>query len=78
MQVKQTTVWLLEGQSSQRDILLTLKAALPADVRLLASHRKFRPEITDCADASWIEPKGADERVEWVLDTAMAIGQLVL
>lgn len=74
MQVKQTTVWLLEGQSSQRDILLALKAALPADVRLLASHRKFRPEITDCADASWIEPKDANERVEWVLDMAITQG----
>ncbi len=63
-------VWLLEGQSSQRDLLQALRPALPGKIPLYASHRKFRPEITDCADQSWQEPADDAERVQWVLDTA--------
>lgn len=63
-------VWLLEGQSSQRDLLQALRPVLPADIPLYASHRKFRPEITDCADHAWREPADDAERVQWVLDTA--------
>lgn len=63
-------VWLLEGQSSQRDLLQALRPALSADIALYASHRKFRPEITDCADQAWQEPANDAERVQWVLDTA--------
>lgn len=63
-------VWLLEGQSSQRDLLLALRDVLPPDVALYASHRKHRPEITDCADQSWQEPADDAERVAWVLDMA--------
>ena len=63
-------VWLLEGQSSQRDLLQALRSTLPADISLYASHRKYRPEITDCADHAWREPADDAERVQWVLDTA--------
>ncbi|MEC7119510.1 MAG: ATP-grasp domain-containing protein [Pseudomonadota bacterium] len=63
-------VWLLEGQSSQRDLLQAIRPALPADIPLYASHRKCRPEITDCADHAWREPADDAERVQWVLDTA--------
>ncbi|MFA9203013.1 MAG: ATP-grasp domain-containing protein [Flavobacteriales bacterium] len=63
-------VWLLEGQSSQRDLLQALRPVLPPDIALYASHRKFRPEITDCADHAWQEPADDAERVHWVLDTA--------
>jgi len=63
-------VWLLEGQSSQRDLLQALRPVLPAEIPLYASHRKFRPEITDCADHAWREPADDAERVQWVLDTA--------
>ncbi|MFZ3192161.1 MAG: ATP-grasp domain-containing protein [Moraxellaceae bacterium] len=63
-------VWLLEGQSSQRDLLQALRPVLPAEMPLYASHRKFRPEITDCADHAWREPADDAERVQWVLDTA--------
>ena len=63
-------VWLLEGQSSQRDILLALRQVLPVHIPLYASHRKYRPEITDCADHAWQEPADDAERVQWVLDTA--------
>lgn len=63
-------VWLLEGQSSQRDLLQALRPVLPVEMPLYASHRKFRPEITDCADHAWREPADDAERVQWVLDTA--------
>jgi len=63
-------VWLLEGQSSQRDLLQALRPVLPVEIPLYASHRKFRPEITDCADHAWREPADDAERVQWVLDTA--------
>ena len=39
-------IWFLEGQSSQRDILIGAREALPADVKIFASHRRDRPEIT--------------------------------
>lgn len=63
-------VWLLEGQSSQRDLLQALRPALPAAIPLYASHRKNRPEITDCADQAWQEPSHDAERVQWILQTA--------
>lgn len=64
-------VWLLEGQSSQRDLLLALKRVMPAHLTLYASHRKDRPEITDCADVAWQEPREDQTRAEWALKQAM-------
>lgn len=63
-------VWLLEGQSSQRDLLLALREFLPPHIALYASHRKNRPEITACADLAWQEPADDAERVAWVLQMA--------
>ncbi|VVP47423.1 hypothetical protein PS850_05225 [Pseudomonas fluorescens] len=65
-------IWFLEGQSSQRDVILGAREALPASVKILASHRQERPEITSLADFSFMEPKENEERIEWVLATALA------
>ena len=65
-------IWFLEGQSSQRDIILGAREALPADVKIYASHRDDRPEITTGADVSFKEPRGAEERIAWVISTAKA------
>lgn len=64
-------VWLLEGQSSQRDLLLALKRVMPAHLTLYASHRKYRPEITDCADVAWQEPRDDRVRAQWALQQAI-------
>lgn len=50
-------VWLAEGQSSQRDMLLSLQQLQKTSpFTLIASHRHNRPEILACADISYIEP----------------------
>ena len=65
-------IWLLEGQSSQRDIIIGAREALPAAVKIFASHRQDRPEITGLADVGLKEPKDNLERIEWVIQTARA------
>ncbi|WP_010485226.1 ATP-grasp domain-containing protein [Pseudomonas sp. S9] len=65
-------IWLLEGQSSQRDIIAGVRDALPEGVKIFASHRQSRPEITGLADVALIEPADNQERIEWILDTARA------
>lgn len=65
------TVWLAEGQSSQRDMLQslrTLKTRHP--LTLIASHRSDRPEITQLADTACREPQEEDTRVLFVLEHA--------
>lgn len=64
-------IWFLEGQSSQRDILLGAREALPPEVKIFASHRQERLEITGLADVSLLEPKGNQERIDWVIETAL-------
>tara|TARA_Y100001963_G_scaffold118820_1_gene165617 strand:- start:1599 stop:2591 length:993 start_codon:yes stop_codon:yes gene_type:complete len=64
-------IWFLEGQSSQREVILASKRALPASTKVYASHSGDRKEITSCADVSLIEPKELNERIEWVIDTAV-------
>jgi biotin carboxylase len=63
-------IWFLEGQSSQRDIIAGVRAALPNSIRIFASHRHSRPEITGLADIAWQEPKDDDERLDWVISQA--------
>ncbi|PMX03688.1 carboxylate--amine ligase [Pseudomonas sp. FW215-R2] len=65
-------IWFLEGQSSQRDVIIGAREALPADVKIFASHRQDRPEITSLADVSFTEPGGNEERIDWVIATAVA------
>ncbi|WP_312933308.1 ATP-grasp domain-containing protein [Pseudomonas sp.] len=71
-------IWFLEGQASQRDILLGAREALPAHIRLLASHRSDRPEITGVADIALTEPADSDERIRWVIRTALEYGVQVV
>lgn len=56
-QPNKTAIWLAEGQSSQRDMLLRLqplKNLYP--LTLIASHTQNRPEILGCADIKYREP----------------------
>ncbi|WP_213938477.1 ATP-grasp domain-containing protein [Pseudomonas sp. dw_612] len=71
-------IWFLEGQSSQRDILIGAREALPANVRIFASHRQDRPEITGQADVSFQEPLDNETRIDWVIATALEHGIKVI
>ncbi|MBA2921615.1 carboxylate--amine ligase [Pseudomonas sp. P7] len=71
-------IWFLEGQSSQRDIIQGARDALPPDVKIFASHRDDRPEITAGADISFTEPRGDEERISWVISTARTYGIKVI
>jgi len=72
-------IWFLEGQASQRDVILGAREALPADVQVFASHAGDRPEITGVADVGLREPQATEERLAWVIDTAKRHGiQLVV
>lgn len=62
-------IWFLEGQSSQRDVIAGARAALPASVRIHASHRQVRPEITGLADVAAREPADVAQRIDWALAT---------
>lgn len=77
--ISTASVWLAEGQSSQRDMLqslqaLKIKAGL--SFTIIASHRQQRPEIFDFADKVYIEPSKDSEsykplpRWQFVLDAA--------
>ncbi len=58
-QVNSMSVWLGEGQSSQRDMLKSLqalKAQSPTPFTIIASHRQNRPEILEIADKVYYEP----------------------
>ncbi|WP_296405524.1 ATP-grasp domain-containing protein [Psychrobacter sp.] len=53
------SVWLAEGQSSQRDMLQSLqqlKQHSAKPFKVIASHRSQRPEIFEFADQVFIEP----------------------
>lgn len=63
-------IWFLEGQSSQRDIIVGAREVLPASVKVFASHRQDRPEITGLADISFQEPQDNAERIDWIISTA--------
>lgn len=71
-------IWFLEGQSSQRDIILGAREALPPEVKVFASHRDDRPEITSGADISFTEPRDNEERIAWVIATAREHGIKVI
>ena len=54
-----TSVWLAEGQSSQRDMLASLqmlKLTSDKPLHIIASHRHERPEIFEFADTCYYEP----------------------
>ncbi|MCU1719963.1 MULTISPECIES: ATP-grasp domain-containing protein [unclassified Pseudomonas] len=71
-------IWFLEGQSSQRDIILGARDALPSEVKIFASHRQDRPEITSIADVAFMEPKDDQQRIDWIIQTSEAHGIKVI
>lgn len=67
------SIWLAEGQASQRDMLASLQALkshAPQALKIIASHRHHRPEITDMADIAYQEPEAETERIDFVLQQA--------
>ncbi|MBX8576078.1 ATP-grasp domain-containing protein [Pseudomonas cichorii] len=71
-------IWFLEGQSSQREVIMGAREALPDSVRIIASHRQDRSEITGQADVALQEPRNNAERIDWVLETARELGVKVI
>ncbi|MCU6667831.1 ATP-grasp domain-containing protein [Enterobacteriaceae bacterium H4N4] len=70
-------IWLMEGLSSQKDIIQGIKAfadQLKCRITVFASHRNERNEILSVADHSLIEPKDAEKRLEFILDTVALHG----
>lgn len=68
------SVWLAEGQSSQRDMLQSLqqlKHRQKLPLTIIASHRHERPEILGCTDIAYREPvDNPQARVDFVLEHA--------
>lgn len=70
-------IWLMEGLSSQRGIIRGIKQWItqsslnntPNNLKVLASHRKFRPEITGEADLSLTEPVSDSDRMDFIFKT---------
>lgn len=71
-------IWFLEGQSSQRDVILAARQALQGRATILGSHRKHRPDITAVADIALQEPKDPATRLAWILETAREHGVRVV
>lgn len=66
-------VWLTQGHSCQRDLILALRQACFADqIHIVASHSIIRPDITSVADIAFLEPP-LDERVDWVIEQAQRL-----
>lgn len=74
-------MWLMEGFSSQRGIIQGLREAIRhygwQDARgqplsIIASHRQYRPEITQCADIALREPSDPVQRLEFIRETVAA------
>lgn len=71
-------IWFLEGQSSQRDVIAGAMEAINGRVKVVASHRQVRPEVTAGADVVLSEPSNDSERVAWSLDKAVQLGVKVM
>jgi hypothetical protein len=67
-------ILFLEGQASQREVILGARQALPSSIKVYASHHQDRPEITGQADIAWREPAKPQERVDWALEMAVKHG----
>lgn len=67
------TIWLMEGLSSQRDIILGIKEFFNntnKPVTVIASHRHCRNEILSLADIALIEPTEDAQRLDFISATA--------
>lgn len=65
-------IWLMEGLSSQRDIINGITSAAKKhnyNVSIYASHRQSRNEILSLADHALIEPGDVNQRLEFILST---------
>ncbi len=65
-------IWLMEGLSSQRDIIQGMKSFAQKNnfcISVYASHRNDRNEILSVADYSLAEPKDAQKRLQFIQDT---------
>lgn len=70
-------IWLMEGLSSQRDIIQGMKSfagKMRTDLTVYASHRNDRHEILSVADFSLTEPKDAELRLPFILSTVSEQG----
>ncbi|OAT45130.1 carbamoyl phosphate synthase large subunit [Proteus hauseri ATCC 700826] len=66
------TIWLMEGLSSQRDIIQSVKRFADQQhqkITLLASHRHPRNEILSLADNAFYEPQDESQRLAFIVDT---------
>lgn len=71
------TIWLMEGLSSQRDLIQGIRAFASlkqTDVTVIASHRNDRHEILSQADIALIEPQEAVDRLAFILATVKKLG----
>lgn len=75
---KTFSVWLTQGFSSQRDLLIALNSSnIKSQITTIASHREQRDEILSVADIAVIEPKL--DSCTFILEQAIAHqAQLVL
>ncbi|MEA9389598.1 ATP-grasp domain-containing protein [Acerihabitans sp. TG2] len=70
-------IWLMEGLSSQRDIILGIKDFLKNTnkaVTVIASHRHNRNEILSLADIALIEPPDDEQRLPFIAATVAQYG----
>jgi len=70
-------IWLMEGLSSQRDIILGIKDFFKfenKDVTVIASHRHHRNEILSLADIALIEPMEEEERLPFIASVVAQYG----
>lgn len=64
------TIWLMEGLSSQRDLIQNIRLfsrKSQVNLTIFASHRQPRHEILALADYALTEPKNDDERLSFIL-----------
>ncbi|MGM3175807.1 ATP-grasp domain-containing protein [Dickeya lacustris] len=71
------TIWLMEGLSSQRDIILGIKDFFKntnKEITIIASHRHHRNEILSLADIALIEPTDDEQRLDFITTTIKQYG----
>lgn len=75
------TIWFMEGLSSQRDIILGIKAFFKdahKPIKVIASHRHPRHEILSLADIALLEPSDDTLRFDFIATTVKTYGVQVL
>lgn len=71
------TIWLMEGLSSQRDIILGIQDFFKntnKEITVIASHRHNRNEILSLADIALIEPVEDELRLDFISTTVKQYG----